>query len=86
MPIGVRLRASIEEKIAELNSMAADAGRGPIPVTIYGVAPRPEAIDSYIAAGVDSCIFALPSVGEKQALSMLDGYAEAMEAVAKAGA
>jgi hypothetical protein len=86
MPIGILLRKSIKEKMAKLNSMAADAGRGPIPVMIYGVAPRPEAIDSYIEAGVESCVFAMPPVAEEQALSMLDGFVEVMETVAKAGA
>ena len=85
MPIGILLRDSIKEKMAKLNSMAADAGRGPIPVTIYGVAPRPEAIDSYIEAGVESCVFGMPPVGEEQALSMLDGFVQVMETVAKAG-
>jgi probable F420-dependent oxidoreductase len=86
MPIGIMLRDSIKDKMAKLNGMAADAGRGPIPVTIYGVAPRPETIDSYIEAGVETCVFSLPSVGDEQALSMLDGYAQVMETVAKAGA
>ncbi|HEY5640814.1 MAG TPA: LLM class F420-dependent oxidoreductase, partial [Dehalococcoidia bacterium] len=86
MPIGVRLRASIEEKVAELNRLAEEAGRGRIPVTVYGVAPRPEVINSYIEAGVDSCIFTLPSVGDEQALSMLDGFTQVMETVATAGA
>ena len=67
-------------------SQFLDAGRGPIPVMIYGVAPRPEAIDSYIEAGVESCVFAMPPVAEEPALSMLDGFVQVMETVAKAGA
>ena len=86
MPIGLRLRASIQDKMAELNSMAADAGRGPIPVTIYGVAPNPDVINSYVEAGVDAGIFWLPSVGEDEALKTLDGYAQIMATVSTAGA
>ncbi|HUF54228.1 MAG TPA: LLM class F420-dependent oxidoreductase [Dehalococcoidia bacterium] len=86
MPIGVRLRASIEEKMAELQSMAADAGRGPIPVAIYGVAPQPEVVNSYLEAGVDEVIFWMPSVDESQAMQMMDAYSGVMNAVAKAGA
>jgi alkanesulfonate monooxygenase SsuD/methylene tetrahydromethanopterin reductase-like flavin-dependent oxidoreductase (luciferase family) len=86
MPIGLRLRGSIQDKMAELNGMAADAGRGPIPVTIYGVAPNPEVVNDFAEAGVDAGIFWLPSVAEDQALEMLDRYAQVMETVAKAGA
>jgi probable F420-dependent oxidoreductase len=86
MPIGVRLRASIEEKMAELGRMAEEAGRGPIPVAIYGVAPREEVINSYSEAGVDECIFWMPSVDEGQALTLLESYTKVMNTVAKAGA
>jgi probable F420-dependent oxidoreductase len=86
MPIGVRLRASIEDKMAELKSMAEEAGRGPIPVAIYGVAPTPEVVNSYIEAGVDEAIFWMPSVDESKAMQMMDTYSNVMQTVAKAGA
>ena len=66
--------------------LAADAGRGPIPVTVYGVAPQAEVINSYIEAGVEAGIFWLPSVSEEEALPMLDQYSQVMETVATAGA
>jgi probable F420-dependent oxidoreductase len=86
MPIGVRLRASIQEKMAELKSMAEEAGRGPIPVAIYGVAPNPGVIDTYIEAGVDEAIFAVPSVEESQAMQIMETFSNVVETVAKAGA
>jgi len=86
MPIGVRLRASIAEKMAELNHLAEEAGRGPIPVSIYGVAPREEVLNSYIEAGVDCGIFWMPSVPAEQALPMLENYTKLMDTVARAGA
>jgi probable F420-dependent oxidoreductase len=86
MPIGVRLRAAIEEKMAELNALAGDAGRAPIPVTIYGAAPRAEVVNSYIEAGVEAVIFWMPSVPEDQALALIENYTQVMETVAKAGA
>jgi hypothetical protein len=66
--------------------MAEEAGRGPIPVAIYGVAPREEVINSYSEAGVDECIFWMPSVDEGQALALLDSYTKLMDTVAKVGA
>lgn len=86
MPIGVRLRGSIQEKMAELKSMAEEAGRGPIPVAIYGVAPTPEVVNSYIEAGVDEAIFWMPSIDESKSMQMMDAYTNVMETVAKAGA
>ncbi len=86
MPIGLRLSGSIQDRMAVLNSMAAEAGRGPIPVTIYGVAPNPGVINSFIEAGVEAGIFWLPSLGEDEALKTLDGYAQVIETVATAGA
>jgi alkanesulfonate monooxygenase SsuD/methylene tetrahydromethanopterin reductase-like flavin-dependent oxidoreductase (luciferase family) len=86
MPIGVRLRAAIKDAMAELNAMAADAGRAPIPVAIYGMMPREEVIDSYLEAGVDEGIFWMPTVGEDEAMPMLESYTKVIESVAKAGA
>lgn len=86
MPIGVRLRASIQEKIADLQRMAEEARRGTIPVAIYGVAPTPEVVNNYLEAGVDEAIFWMPSVDESQAMRMMDTYSSVMETVAKAGA
>jgi hypothetical protein len=86
MPIGVRLRAAIKDAMAELNAMAADAGRGPIPVAIYGMMPREEVIDSYLEAGVDEGIFWMPTVGEDEAMRLLKDYTRVRDAVAKAGA
>ncbi|WP_214369302.1 LLM class F420-dependent oxidoreductase [Pseudonocardia sp. H11422] len=51
------------KRIAELQQRAADAGRGHLPVTIYGAAPKREALESYAAAGVDRVLFELADHG-----------------------
>ncbi|GAA2557713.1 LLM class F420-dependent oxidoreductase [Pseudonocardia hydrocarbonoxydans] len=50
-------------RVAELRDRAADTGRGPLPVTVYGASPRPEALESYAAAGVDRVLFELADHG-----------------------
>jgi hypothetical protein len=86
MPIPGRFEKPLGEQIIELQEMAGGAGRGRIPVTVYGVLPRPEVIAHYRDIGVDRCIFWLPSVGADEAKTHLDRYTALMEEVAKAGA
>lgn len=66
IPIRVPLRrlGEFTERIAQLRRRASEAGRGPLPVTIYGAASTPEALESYAAAGVDRVLFELPDHGE----------------------
>ncbi|HEY8766426.1 MAG TPA: LLM class F420-dependent oxidoreductase [Dehalococcoidia bacterium] len=85
MPIPGR-GANIGERMKELQAMAADAGRGPIPVTVYGTMVRDEVVGHYHDIGVDRCIFWLPSAPADEVLPALDRYVSLMESVAKAGA
>ena len=61
-------------RIPELQELASAAGRGPIPVTIY---PKAEAaaIEQAAEAGVERCIWYVPSDGRDQALGKLDELA-----------
>ena len=60
--------------------MARDAGRGRIPVTLFGVPGDPAVIEGYEAMGIDRACFRLPSLGSEEAISRLKRYAEAMGA------
>ncbi|WP_300007290.1 LLM class F420-dependent oxidoreductase [Pseudonocardia sp.] len=71
--------AAFAERIAELRRRAADAGRGDLPVTLYGAARTPEAVASYAAAGVDRLLFELTDPGPDAAgatLAELDTLAD----------
>jgi probable F420-dependent oxidoreductase len=57
MPLG--RGADFKSRIDELNQLAAEAGRGNIPVTIFGAPAKPDVIEQYAAAGV------LTNVGKK---------------------
>ncbi|MCO1657405.1 LLM class F420-dependent oxidoreductase [Pseudonocardia humida] len=62
-------------RIAELQRRAADAGRGRIPVTVYGAVPKAAALESYAAAGVDRVLFELPDADGDAVLRTLDELA-----------
>ncbi|TET99788.1 MAG: LLM class F420-dependent oxidoreductase [Dehalococcoidia bacterium] len=76
MPIPGRSQTPLPERIAELNRLAAEAGRGPIPVSVYGAQPLPEVIQQYAEAGVERCVFWLPAAPAEEALPFLDRWAE----------
>ena len=86
MPIPGRGETPLGDRIAELNRLAEDAGRGPIPVSVYGAMPKPEIINHYAEIGVERCIFWLPATAHDEAIQRLDRYVEVREEVAKAGA
>jgi probable F420-dependent oxidoreductase len=62
-------------RIAELRRRAADAGRGHIPVTVYGAVPKRAALQSYAGAGVDRVLFELPDSDGDAVLRLLDDLA-----------
>lgn len=64
-------RGDVIERIPELQRMAKDAGRGPIPVTYYPKASAEE-IERLARAGVDRCIWYVPPDGRDAALEKLD--------------
>jgi probable F420-dependent oxidoreductase len=78
-PIPVVLKRPLSDWMAELNRLAAEAGRGPIPVTVYGAASRPEVIQHYADLGVERCLLWLPSAPADKVLPLLDNYAEVMK-------
>jgi probable F420-dependent oxidoreductase len=49
--------AGLSERIEQLNRMAGEAGRDPIPVTLSGAKPDPELIERGEQAGVHRCTF-----------------------------
>jgi probable F420-dependent oxidoreductase len=63
-------------KVAELQSLAAAAGRGPIPVTVFGARPDPGVIERYAEAGVSRCLFYAPPAGAEVVVPLLERWAE----------
>jgi probable F420-dependent oxidoreductase len=52
---------ALEERVADLQRLAAARGRERIPVTAFHVAPDLAVIAAYAAASVTCCVFTLPS-------------------------
>ncbi|TMB45147.1 MAG: LLM class F420-dependent oxidoreductase [Chloroflexi bacterium] len=64
-------RGEVVERIPELQRLAREAGRGPIPVTFY---PKPgaEEIERLAKAGVDRCIYYVSPDGRERGLRDLE--------------
>jgi probable F420-dependent oxidoreductase len=79
IPIGGR-DAALNDQIQEFRSLAHEAGREDLEVTIYGVPPKAEAFARYAEVGVDRVITFLPPSSRDEVLPILDRVARAHEA------
>jgi probable F420-dependent oxidoreductase len=79
MPIPLRGAPRIEERVPELRRLAEAAGRGHIPVGVYGARPDAAAIERYAAAGIERCVFWLPPLGLDEARATLEQHAPLIE-------
>jgi alkanesulfonate monooxygenase SsuD/methylene tetrahydromethanopterin reductase-like flavin-dependent oxidoreductase (luciferase family) len=63
-------------RIAELQRGAAEAGRGHVPVVVFGVPAKPEVLAEYERAGADRAVHWLPAAQRgpvEQALERFEG-------------
>src|SRR5262249_3021826 len=79
MPIPGRAAPPMEERMGELQLLAREAGRGWIPVSIFGVPRAPKAIERYAASEASRCIFWLPAAGAAETLALLAECAAIMK-------
>jgi 2-methylisocitrate lyase-like PEP mutase family enzyme len=67
---------SIAPRMAELAQLAAEAGRAPIPVSIFSLgASDARLVEEYQAAGASRFIFGLPAASADRVLPTLERYA-----------
>jgi probable F420-dependent oxidoreductase len=64
----------LASRIAELQSRAADAGRAPIPVSLFGSRPDASSVDRFEAAGASRVTFWVPSAGRDVVLPLVERY------------
>lgn len=74
MPIYAR-EPDLVGRVQELQRLAREKGRGPVPVTVLGVPPRPEALETCARAGVERCLFWLRPTLAEETLPYLDQLA-----------
>lgn len=68
--------AELEQRVASLRERAGGAGKGRIPVTLFGTPPEPELLEACTAAGVDRSMLLVRNDAGDQVLSTLDSDAE----------
>jgi probable F420-dependent oxidoreductase len=71
----------LAERIADFWTRSEAAGRGRLPVTVYGAPSDPHVIDEYQAAGVTRCVLRIPSASADAVLPALDRAADVMHQV-----
>jgi probable F420-dependent oxidoreductase len=76
MPIPGRGQLPVAEGTAKLRELAAERGRQPIPVSVFGARPDPEVIEHYGEVGVERCLLPVPPAPAGEVLAVLDRYAE----------
>ena len=62
-------------RVSALRRRAADAGRGPVRVTVFGVPPDKALLAEFAAAGADRCLLALAHLDASETLAALDQWA-----------
>ena len=65
----------LERRVGALRRRAADAGRGAIPVTLFGAIPERPMLEAFAGAGVDRCLLGLPPGDAAALLATLDDWA-----------
>ena len=65
----------LERRVGALRRRAADAGRGAIPVTLFGAIPERPMLEAFAGAGVDRCLLPLPPGDTSALLATLDEWA-----------
>jgi probable F420-dependent oxidoreductase len=68
-------------RIPELRRRAAEAGRGHIPVVVFGVPPEAEVLAAYEEAGADRAVLWLPPAQRGPVERALEGFEAAMAEV-----
>jgi probable F420-dependent oxidoreductase len=63
-------------RAAALQRRAGDAGRGPVPITLFAAQPDPATIEAYADVGITRCLFVLPDAGAEIVLPLLDRLAK----------
>ncbi len=67
--------AEFRRRVTTLRQRAADAGRGPVPVTVFGVPPDKAVLAEFAAAGADRCLLPLEYLDAAETLAALDDWA-----------
>ena len=76
MPHPDRGDRPLKDRIADFWQLSESAGRGKLPVTVFGSRADPKLVEDYQAAGVTRCVFRLPPASADEVLPALKRAAE----------
>ena len=82
MPLRISTLDDLARQVAELQDRAQDAGRGTVPVTLFGASREPETLERLAEIGVSRAVLPLRSEGADRVLPSLDRAAELIGRVA----
>jgi probable F420-dependent oxidoreductase len=68
--------AALDGRVAQLQRMAQESGRGPVPVMLQQATPTPPAIEEYLAMGLMRVTFRVEPGNEKFVATQLERLAE----------
>jgi alkanesulfonate monooxygenase SsuD/methylene tetrahydromethanopterin reductase-like flavin-dependent oxidoreductase (luciferase family) len=63
------------ERVKQLQALADQAGGGHLPTTVYAMPQDPALIERYAAAGIERCVFNVPSRERRETETALDRLA-----------
>jgi probable F420-dependent oxidoreductase len=76
MPINRGKDEEFAARIAELQNLAAERGRPPVPVSLFAATPKPAALERYAELGLERVLFTMPPLPADEVLPKLDRLAE----------
>jgi hypothetical protein len=76
MPHPDRGDRPLKDRIADFWRLTESAGRGRLPVTVFGARADPKWVEDYRTAGVSRCVFRLPPAGADEVLPALKRAAD----------
>jgi probable F420-dependent oxidoreductase len=85
MPHPDRGDRALKDRVADFWQLSESAGRGKLPVTVFGSRADPHLVEEYQAAGVTRCVFRLPPAGADEVLPALKRAAEVARQVTGTG-
>jgi probable F420-dependent oxidoreductase len=72
MPTRIGDADAFVDRLDELRRRAEEAGRGPIPVTVYGASRKPEVLQRWAEHGVTRAVYWIPAVEAGEAERRID--------------
>jgi probable F420-dependent oxidoreductase len=81
MPHPDRGELPFKERVAEFWRQCEAAGRGRLPITVFGASLDPRLVSEYESAGVSRCVFRLPPAPRDEVLPVLDRVAVLLDQI-----